>query len=76
MGGLDIISIGEALAEFNQTVPGGPFTMGFGGDTSNCAIAAARAGASVGYITRVGDDLFGDGLLDLWTREGIDASGV
>ncbi len=71
-----IIGIGEPLAEFNQLHPGGPFVMGFGGDTSNCIIAAARAGASTGYITRVGDDLFGDGLLALWAKEGVDASQV
>ncbi len=71
-----IIGIGEPLAEFNQLHADGPFAMGFGGDTSNCIIAAARAGASTGYITRVGDDLFGDGLLDLWAKEGVDASQV
>ena len=73
---LDIVSIGEPLAEFNQIKAGGPFVMGFGGDSSNCAIAAARAGAAAGYITRVGDDMFGDGLLALWQREGIDASQI
>ena len=60
----ELISIGEPLAEFNQTVPGGPFHMGFGGDTSNCVIAAARAGARTGYIARIGEDLFGDGLME------------
>jgi 2-dehydro-3-deoxygluconokinase len=72
----ELILIGEPLAEFNQTQPGGPFAMGFGGDTSNCAIAAARAGARTGYIARVGEDMFGDGLIDLWKHEGVDASRV
>jgi 2-dehydro-3-deoxygluconokinase len=76
MSGPELISIGEPLAEFNQTGPGGPFQMGFGGDTSNCVIAAARAGAKAGYIARVGEDMFGDGLMDLWAREGVDASRV
>ena len=56
----DIVAIGEPMIEFNQTVPGEPqYLQGFGGDTSNCAIAAARQGARVGYVTRLGDDAFG-----------------
>ncbi|MFS8086498.1 MAG: sugar kinase, partial [Acidobacteriota bacterium] len=73
----DIVAIGEPMIEFNQTVPGEPqYLQGFGGDTSNCAIAAARQGASVAYVTRLGDDAFGRMFLDLWRREGVDSSGV
>ena len=40
---LDIVSIGEPMVEFNQTDPGAPrYLQGFGGDTSNMVIAAAR----------------------------------
>lgn len=74
---LDLICIGEPLVELNQTRPGEPqLLMGHGGDTSNCAIAAARQGLAVGYWTRLGADAFGDGFLELWRREGIDASRV
>ena len=55
------------------------YLRGFGGDTSNMAIAAARllAGTGrVGYATRVGDDAFGRMLLELWRREGVDTRGV
>jgi 2-dehydro-3-deoxygluconokinase len=72
----DIVAIGEPMAELNQIEPGGPFHLGYGGDTSNCAIAATRAGASAGYVTRVGRDFLGDGLMALWAREGVDASHV
>lgn len=73
----DILSIGEPMVEFNQTRPGEPgYLQGFGGDSSNMAIAAARAGASVAYYTRLGDDAFGRMFLDLWQREQVDASGV
>jgi hypothetical protein len=37
-------------------------------------IAAARQGAKVGYLTRVGADTFGDRFLTLWKNEGIDTS--
>ncbi|WP_439573122.1 sugar kinase [Phreatobacter sp.] len=73
----DILCFGEALGEFNQTVPREPtYLFGYGGDTSNCAIAAARSGASVGVIGAVGDDTFGRGFFDLWRSEGIDTSAM
>jgi 2-dehydro-3-deoxygluconokinase len=73
----DLVALGEPLFELNQTRgAGGTYAQGFGGDTSNCAVAAARLGARVAYLTRLGDDAFGRMFLDLWRREGVDASGV
>ncbi len=75
---LDIVAIGEAMVEFNQLHADDPSTylQGFGGDTSNTVIAAARLGARSGYVTRVGSDAFGRRLLELWRAEGVDTSGV
>lgn len=74
---IDVAALGEAMVEFNQTTAGQPqFLQGFGGDTSNVAIAAARAGARAAYLTRVGDDAFGQMLLQLWSREGVSTAGV
>ncbi|MFL6579225.1 MAG: sugar kinase [Burkholderiales bacterium] len=74
---IDVVSLGEPLYEFSQ-IPNSPgkFLQGFGGDTMNCAIAAARQGARVAYITRLGDDEFGRQFLQLWREEGLDTSGV
>lgn len=74
----DILALGEPMVEFNQTGEGGgrTYLQGFGGDTSNAAIAAARQGASVGYLSAVGDDVYGQMLRELWRREGVDAGGV
>ncbi|MFO1305575.1 MAG: sugar kinase [Burkholderiales bacterium] len=74
----DIVALGEPLVEFNQARADDPsaYLQGFGGDTSNMAIAAARLGARVGYVTRLGNDAFGRMFADLWAREGVDASGV
>ena len=73
----DVAALGEAMVEFNQTHPGKPqFLQGFGGDTSNAVIAAARAGAKTTYLTRLGQDAFGDALMDLWQQEGVNTSGV
>lgn len=75
---LDILCLGEAMVEFNQTGGRGSdqYLRGFGGDTSNCAIAAARQGARAGYCTLVGRDPFGELLLDLWRQEGVATEGV
>ncbi len=74
----DILALGEAMVEFNQTGEGGgrQYLQGFGGDTSNAAIAAARQGARVGYLSAVGDDVYGAMLRELWRREGVDHSTV
>jgi 2-dehydro-3-deoxygluconokinase len=73
---LDLLSIGEPLLEFNQTKGSDDYRRGYGGDSSNAAIAAARQGARVGYFTALGRDPFGDSFMELWAREGIDASAV
>lgn len=74
---LDLVAIGEALVEFNRRDPASTaYWMGFGGDTSNCVIAAARLGARCAYITQLGDDAFGGALLALWRRERIATEGV
>ncbi len=74
----EILAIGEPMVEFNQS--GGrhsrEYLQGFGGDTSNFAIAAARQGADAAYFTRLGDDVYGQMLRDLWAREGVDATAV
>ncbi|MCD6679643.1 MAG: sugar kinase [Burkholderiaceae bacterium] len=73
----DLYAIGEPMVEFNQTKPGAPdYLQGFGGDTSNMAIAAARSGARVAYGTRVGDDTFGRMFVELWLREKVDVESV
>ena len=77
MSSIDIVSIGEAMIEFNQRRPNAPeFLQGFGGDTSNAIIAAARQGARTAYVTRLGADAFGDMLMDLWAREGVATDAV
>ena len=74
MDRIDILALGEPMVEFNQTGErdGRLFLQGFGGDTSNFAIAAARQGARVGYLSALGDDPHGAMLRALWRAEGID----
>ena len=76
MPGIDIVAIGEPLFELNQAKGESVFRPGHGGDTSNCAIAAARQGARVAYVTAIGADRFGESFMDLWAAEGVDTSAV
>lgn len=57
-----------------ETVLGGPFRMGPGGKGGNQAVAAARQGASVTMITKVGNDLFGENALNNFKNEGINTT--
>jgi 2-dehydro-3-deoxygluconokinase len=77
----EIISMGEPMAEFCATSEGRLqqvtlFKRGWGGDTSNFAVAVARLGGEAGYLCRIGDDGFGKSFMDLWKNEGVDASRV
>ena len=74
----DVVALGEAMVEFNQ-IPQGDgrmYLQGFGGDTSNTTIAAARQGARCAYVSLVGNDALGDMCLALWKTEGVDVSAV
>lgn len=73
----DVVALGEAMVEFNQTRAQEPhYLQGFGGDTSNAIIAAARAGAHTAYLTRIGHDTWGEALQGLWHREQVDSSAI
>jgi ribokinase len=54
-----------------ETLMGSGFLMGPGGKGSNQAVAAARAGAKVSFISRLGKDAFGEIALATWKAEGI-----
>ncbi|SAL74662.1 ribokinase-like domain-containing protein [Caballeronia terrestris] len=72
-----VLALGEAMIEFNQSTAGEPtYLQGFGGDVSNFLIAASRQGASAGFVSAVGNDQFGQLLLDLWRTERVATSTV
>jgi 2-dehydro-3-deoxygluconokinase len=74
---LGVVALGEALIEFNQTQAEPPtYLQGFGGDTSNAIIAAARAGVSTAYLTLLGQDHWAQHLLQLWQEENVSVHGV
>ena len=75
---IDILALGEPMVEFNQTGEGGgrQYLQGFGGDTSNFAISAARQGASAGYCSALGDDAHGRMRPNSLARSGMDHTNV
>lgn len=54
-----------------ETLMGSGFKMGPGGKGSNQAVAAARAGGEVSFISRLGQDAFGEIAQATWKAEGI-----
>lgn len=51
-------------------------SLGYGGDTFNTAVYAARLGLDVAYATALGDDPYSQGICDLAAGERVDISGV
>jgi len=59
------------LPAIGETIAGSGFKVGPGGKGSNQAVAAARAGAPVTFISKIGRDEFGAIALATWKKEGI-----
>jgi ribokinase len=60
------------LPAWGETYMGSEFKLGPGGKGSNQAVAAARAGAKVSFISKLGRDPFGDMARKTYREEGID----
>ena len=73
---MDVVANVRRMPEPGETVHGDSFFMAGGGKGANQAVAAARLGAEVRMVGRVGDDDFGRTLLDALRSEGIDVDGV
>ncbi|MBI4879883.1 MAG: ribokinase [Planctomycetes bacterium] len=68
---MDLVVRARRLPRPGETLAGGPFQTFHGGKGGNQAVAAARLGASVAMVGRVGDDAYGAEL-----RRGLAAEGV
>ncbi len=66
----------QKLPAWGETYIGEEFKLGPGGKGSNQAVAAARAGAKVSFISKLGRDTFGDIARKIYQEEGIDATHV
>jgi 2-dehydro-3-deoxygluconokinase len=78
---MDVVTIGETMALFTPNEEGMlrhalSFSMKFGGAESNVAIGLSRLGHSSRWISRLGEDEFGDAMLSFIRGEGVDVSFV
>lgn len=73
---MDLIVTTGRMPATGETVTGENFTTAPGGKGANQAVQAARLGAEVTMVGRVGDDAFGRALLQSLIRERIDVSHV
>ncbi|MBX5218695.1 MULTISPECIES: ribokinase [unclassified Rhizobium] len=64
----------KRLPQIAETLMGSGFTLGPGGKGSNQAIAAAKAGGKVTFISRVGNDAFGAMALAAYAEAGVTAN--
>ena len=73
---MDLVVKASHLPRVGETVSGGTFATFPGGKGANQAVAAARLGAHVTMVGRVGADPFGRQLVEGLTRDGIDVGHV
>ena len=67
----DMVVKSRRIPTPGETVVGGEFLVAAGGKGANQAVAAARLGAEVQFISRVGADAFGDQAIAGYRRDGI-----
>ena len=74
VGGIntDYLVLGETLPTRGKTLEGQIFQQGPGGEGANQAVAAARLGARVAIVGRVGHGLRGEAMVEALREEGID----
>src|SRR5262245_41945080 len=73
---IDLTYRASRLPSPGETLRANDFRINFGGKGANQAVMAARLGASVTLIARVGDDAFGTQTIDSLRRQGIDTTCV
>jgi len=70
---MDLISYAPRLPELGETLHGNRFHKGFGGKGANQAVMAAKLGADVAMISKLGEDSFGRDTLENFKDCGVDA---
>ncbi|WP_296183957.1 ribokinase [Pseudomonas sp. UBA1879] len=73
---VDLITYIYRMPAQGETLEAPSFAMGCGGKGANQAVAAAKLGADVLMLSKVGDDMFADNTLANFQRHGIDTQFV
>jgi ribokinase len=69
----DMVIKSKKLPAAGETILGGTFLMNPGGKGANQAVAAARLGGNVTFVTKIGNDMFGAEAMHIFEKEGIDS---
>lgn len=69
---VDLITYTNTLPKAGETLEAPDFAIGCGGKGANQAVAAAKLGAQVMMVSKVGDDLFAANTLANLQQQGID----
>lgn len=69
---VDLITYIDRMPAQGETLEAPGFALGCGGKGANQAVAAAKLGADVVMLSKVGDDMFADNTLANFQRFGID----
>ncbi len=72
----DIVGIGESMLTLRRSANGDSFDWEIGGAESNVLRYCAALGASTAWVSRVGEDLAGDLVVDTVAQAGVDVSRV
>lgn len=72
----DMVIKADRLPVPGETVIGGTFFMNPGGKGANQAVAAARLGGKVSFISKTGNDVFGKQSVELYNTEGINTDNI
>lgn len=73
---IDLISRVPRLPKLGETLIGRSFHLGYGGKGANQAVIAAKLGAHVTMVSKVGRDVFGEGTIKNYRDHGIDTTYV
>lgn len=73
---IDLIAKVPRLPKLGETLVGHSFFMGYGGKGANQAVMAAKLGAQVTMITKLGRDVFGEDYLKNYRTLGLDTTYV
>lgn len=72
----DMVIKSERIPVPGETILGGDFLMTDGGKGANQAAAAAKLGGNVGFIAKLGKDMFGDAALKKYASYGINTENI
>ena len=73
---IDLVTYVERMPVWGETIAAPRFEMNHGGKGANQAVAAAKLGAEVVMVSKVGDDMLGDGVISNFKETNVGAAHV